>query len=205
MGSLKLNLILIVLLLISCSEDDDNIKPLTVTFPDPKFETLIRETLDKPTGDITPEDMLLITELNGLSREISDIRGIDECTNLVKLGLSGNQIIDISPLSGLTNMTSLWLEGNQIIDISPLSGLIKLEVLDLLDNGINDISPLLGLTNLEILILMTNGINDIKPLVDNIGINQGDTVDLSVNPLNEISINTYIPELRGRGVNVLWP
>ena len=83
----------------------------------------------------------------------------------------------------MTNLIFLGLPGNLIVDISPLS----------------------GLTNLDDLSLLDNGIIDIKPLVDNTGINRNDTILLVGNPLNDISINTYIPELRARGVDVDWP
>ena len=48
-----------------------------------------------------------------------------------------------------------------------------------------------------------NQIIDIYPLIQNSGIDNGDIVDLSHNPLNETTINTYIPQLESRGVNVI--
>ena len=153
-----------------------------VTFPDANFETLIRETLNKPTGDITNTDLATITELNGDSKNIYNISGIEHCTNLQGLTLSFNQIIDISALSGLTNLQGLTLWSNQIIDISALS----------------------GLTNLTILYLSDNQIIDIYPLIQNSGIDNDDEVNISYNPLSETSINTYIPQLEARGVNVYY-
>ena len=47
-----------------------------------------------------------------------------------------------------------------------------------------------------------NQITNIKPLVDNPGIGKGDIVGLDGNPLNEKSINEYIPALQARGVHV---
>jgi len=38
--------------------------------------------------------------------------------------------------------------------------------------------------------------------VSNPGLSEGDEVDLSSNPLSDTSINTYIPQLEARGVNV---
>ncbi len=59
-----------------------------------------------------------------------------------------------------------------------------------------------SLTNLVTLSLNNNLISDIFPLIQNSGINNGDVVDLSDNPLNTISINTNIPQLEARGVTV---
>ena len=117
-------LAIVLLTLLACSDKPTD--PGNISFPDPNFEALIRAVLDMPAGDIMPEDMLAITELDGLGRNITDITGIEHCTNLDSLKLILNQIADISPLSGLTNLTLLWLWGNVIADISPLSGLTNL-------------------------------------------------------------------------------
>ena len=47
-----------------------------------------------------------------------------------------------------------------------------------------------------------NQVNDINTLIQNTGIDTGDRVWLSDNPLSETSINTYIPQLEARGVTV---
>jgi Leucine-rich repeat (LRR) protein len=91
-----------------------------VTFSDANFEALIRSTLSKPTGDITDLDMATITTLNGGGWNISDISGIEYCTNLMTLALWGNQIVDISDLTGLTNLSWLDLSNNQVVNISAL-------------------------------------------------------------------------------------
>ena len=66
------------------------------------------------------------------------------------------------------------------------------------------ISPLSNLTNLDYLYLFENQIADRSPLVQNTGINQGDVVDLYENLLSGTSLNTYIPQLEARGVNVYY-
>ncbi|MCE2432931.1 MAG: leucine-rich repeat domain-containing protein [Candidatus Latescibacteria bacterium] len=74
--------------------------------------------------------------------------------------------------------------------------------LELNENLISDISPLSGLTNLERLRLDTNTISDLAPLVANMGLGNEDRVDLRGNPLSTTSLNTHIPALQGRGVDV---
>jgi len=59
-----------------------------------------------------------------------------------------------------------------------------------------------ALINLKELGLANNQIVDIFPLTQNSGINVGDTIYLTNNPLDETSINTYIPQLEARGVTV---
>ena len=66
----------------------------------------------------------------------------------------------------------------------------------------NDLEPLTGLTNLYYLDLGNNLITNIQPLVQNTGIGSNDYVNLTGNPLDDISINTYIPQLQARGVTV---
>jgi len=136
---------------------------------------------------------------------IADISPVADLKKLSFLWLSKCEIADITPITNLTSLQLLYLKHNYITDISPLAGLVHLERLYLEDNQIVDISPLENLRELDLLILSKNQISDILPLVNNSGLEEGDFVSLSSNPLNEISINEYIPALRNRGVIVIWP
>jgi Leucine-rich repeat (LRR) protein len=200
-------------------------RPSTVVaFSDANLEALIRVTLNKQGGDITDLDLESITALNGGGWNISDISGIEYCINLQNLDLRNNQINDISQLSDLVYLQTLSLLNNQISEISALSGLVNLEVLGLSGNQLIEIGSLGSLTNLNLLYLdnnqiiniislstlinlrelglADNQIVDISPLINNGGINSGDTVYLTNNPLSNDSINNYIPLLEGRGVTV---
>ena len=156
-------------------------------------------------SDISP-----LSGLNGLLRlslevnQVSNLSPLSGLTNLGYLHLQGNQIGNLSPLSGLTNLYDLYLGVNQVSDIASLSGLTSLWRLYLDGNQITDISALSGLTSLGILNLEGNQIPDIQPLVNNPGLSTGDWVDLAGNPLSSTSVNDYIPQLRARGVDVLW-
>ena len=187
--------------------DPGNGDTVIVTFPDPNFEAVIREKLKKPTGEITNVDLLTITAItyfDANNREISNITGIESCSNLTYLNLRGNNIRHISPVLGLINLEYLNFRSNNISHISDLSDLINLEWLYLDLNQISDISPVSGLINLKGLGVEINQISDIYPLVQNTGIADGDYVNLRNNPLNDLSINTYIPELKTRGVFVAY-
>ncbi|MDE2799117.1 MAG: leucine-rich repeat domain-containing protein [Gemmatimonadota bacterium] len=102
----------------------------------------------------------------------------------------------------MTNLTYLHLSDSAISDVSALSGLVSLEYLNLSINLISDISALSNLPNLTDLYLSRNTISDLSPLVANTGLGSGDEVDVRNNPLSATSLNTHIPILQGRGVNV---
>ena len=68
---------------------------------------------------------------------------------------------------------------------------------------INDLTGLESATNLTYLSLNDNNISDISPLIANTGLGTGDHVHLWGNPLSSLSLNDYIPVLRGRGVRVV--
>jgi len=165
---------------------------------------------------------LNILDLN--SNNISDVSPLSNLTilpSLTSLGtlildLSDNNISDISPLSNLTWLVGLDLSSNNISDISPLSNLTNIRALNLRRNHIGDITQIKGMINigeyesspylgLQIdLDLSYNEISDISPLIENPGINDGDSIDISNNPLNSKSIDFYILMLESKGAKVTW-
>ncbi len=158
---------------------------------------------DNSIEDVTPLRGLTRLEWLGLSdTSISDVTPLRELTRLEWLGLSDNSIANIAPLSNLTNLQRLGLSNNSIEDVTPLRELTRLEILGLSDNSIANIAPLSNLTNLQRLGLSDNSISDLAPLVANTGLGEGDEIDVSNNPLSATSINTHIPALQSRGVDV---
>jgi hypothetical protein len=153
-----------------------------VIFLDENLEQVILETIGKTTGPIFARDVEEITYLDAKGRGITRIEGLEYLKNLEYLDLGQNNLVNISPLTTLTNIRELALH----------------------ENSISDISPLAALTGLEVLYLNNNSITDISPLVSNHGINSGDIIDISHNPLSEESIGVHIPELEKRGVNMTW-
>ena len=154
-------------------------------------------------SDISPlAELPHLEELSLGSDSLSDISPLAELINLTRLKLGGILGSDISPLARLTDLTELELGNNSISDISAVSSLTNLIVLVLENNRIEDLSPLMGLTNLTTLWLSDNSISDLSPLVANAGLGEGDTVSVEGNPLSTESINTHIPTLQARGVEV---
>jgi len=116
------------------------------------------------------------------------------------LSVEENQISDISALSELTDLRVILLDSNSITDTSPLSGLTKIGEVEedmwmWLDQR-EGIEISLGLRD--------NQIASIEPLVDNEGLSVPDGIDLRGNPLSTQSLDTYVPQLEDRGVNVLY-
>jgi Leucine-rich repeat (LRR) protein len=154
-----------------------------ISIPDKNFEKAIRETLNKPAGNITAADMNRITRIDGVGYSIKNLSGIEYAKNLTYLDLGVNEISDISGLGGLPKLRVVHLSTNKISNISALSRLTKLEILDLSINQISDASALKGLTNLQILHLNLNEISDISALS---GLTNLIDLDLTSNKISDI-------------------
>ena len=200
-------------------------QPQNVNIPDSNLRNAIEQLLGKARGStITADDMARLSILDATEENIRNLTGLEHATNLTELWLRDNFISDISPIAGLTRLTvldlrdnlisnisplarltsliGLGLGQNSITNISPLARLTSLIELGLGQNNITDISPLAGLTRLNILGLSDNSISDLWPLVANSGLRNGDEVNVTGNPLSHRSLNTHIPTLQSRGVNV---
>jgi hypothetical protein len=84
---------------------------------------------------------------------------------------------------------------------SNLKGLISFSATE---KNIADLTGLEYCTNLTELDLGYNQVSDISPLMQNEGFGGGDAIYLQGNPLSWESVNIDIPELRGRGVIVVY-
>lgn len=133
-----------------------------VVFADANLESLVRRTINHPTGELTKADVIGITALDGQGLGINNLEGIEALVRLSSLRLDNNRLTDISPLADLGMLETLTLRGNQISDLSPLANLTLLQDLDLRDNAAPDPSPLAKLVNLVELNLRGNGIEDIS-------------------------------------------
>ncbi len=159
---------------------------------------------DNNISDVSHLSGLTNLEKLWIGNNISDVSPLSGLTSLIVLHLSSNNISDVSALSNLTSLTRLHIGSNSISDVSHLSGLANLKRLYLDNNSISDVSDLSGLTSLEQLYLDNNSISDIAPLVSNTGLGSGDYINMWNNPLSDTSLNTHIPALRNRGVNVQY-
>jgi len=92
----------------------------SVGFQDPGLETAVRESLNKPAGAITREDIKGLQQLDASQRNIADLARLEFAINLVSLNLAGNRIESIREIENLQNLKYLNLAHNHIRDISPL-------------------------------------------------------------------------------------
>ena len=159
-------------------------------------------------ADTGISDIALLSNLTGLEQlylsnnDLSDVSALSNLTSLRFLYLSNNDLSDVSALSNLTSLERLSLSGNDISNIARLSNLTRLRLLNLGSNDLSDVSALSSWTSLDYLYLYNNNITDLSPLIANSGLGRGDRIDVRNNPLSATSINTHIPALRDRGVDV---
>jgi PKD domain/Leucine Rich repeats (2 copies) len=166
--------------------------------------------LDNPVKDISPlKDLQNLTDLwighyGPSAAKVTGASVISAFTKLDILWMTNCGIENISFVSTLSCLHLLQLGNNDVTDITPLASCAELERLQLDLNHITDISSLEKLYNLNLVDLRFNSIADISALVKNTGLGPGDAVFLTGNPLDSISVNEYIPELRNRGVFVSY-
>ena len=83
-----------------------------VNFPDLNLQAAVRAAIDKPEGPILDSDLVGLDRLEPTGSNISDLSGIEYCTDLTILNLQENQLTDLSPLAGLTKLYGLGLNDN---------------------------------------------------------------------------------------------
>ncbi|MEE9189539.1 MAG: Ser-Thr-rich GPI-anchored membrane family protein, partial [Candidatus Neomarinimicrobiota bacterium] len=139
---------------------------IVVNIPDANLEAVIRTTLSKPLGDITANDLATIESLDGNFKNISNLSGIEYCSNILDLRLAYNNLSNIDQIAVLTTLTGLNLKNNSLSSIIALSGLTNLADLSIEENNISDISSLSSLTNLWYFGFGNNNISDISVLTN---------------------------------------
>jgi internalin A len=141
----------------SCSID-------TVNIPDKVLRQAIREAVGKQIGWLNISDLASITSLRvipqakavfGRKEYVTDLRGLEYCTNLQSLDISQNPVQDISPLAELNSLEILNLDSTSVTDLSSLQNL-HLKELSLQSIHISDLSPLANMTSLEFLYLVSD-------------------------------------------------
>lgn len=123
---------------------------------------------------------LIVHQLARASAHVDDELSAFDFGNLYSLELAGRGVTSLVGLETALGLTVVHAASNRIANLSPLEELPELWGLDLRDNRIVDVSP----------------------LVANTGLGEGDWVSLDGNPLSEESLNTHIPALLERGVDV---
>src|SRR3954468_16087536 len=102
-----------------------------VLIPDPGLNAAIRETLKKPLGPLTPQDLLTLTNLSASGRNISSVAGLEAARNLQSLALDSNSLTNFPIASALMNLTNLDLFDNLLTSFVLSNALPRLESLNL--------------------------------------------------------------------------
>ena len=138
-----------------------------ITFDDPALEAVVRKWLNKPTGQLTPQDAHQIAFLQASNAGITSLGGI-ECLPLNTALLDGNEISDLGPIAALKDLQQLVLTNNPVGDLGPLAGLAELRALDLSGAGRvltkDDFEVLGGLPMLVGLTLNFDLVGELTPL-----------------------------------------
>ncbi|MDE0539930.1 MAG: leucine-rich repeat domain-containing protein, partial [Rhodospirillales bacterium] len=144
----------------------------------------------------------LVLEGNKQLRHIHPLAGM---TELRSLNLGGTAVADIAPLRYLTGLWFLSIRETSVVDFSPLQGLKELDFLHLGGLSITDLSRLTGVISISVhLNLSFNHIGDISELIDGEMLVDGASLDLRLNPLGASAIDTHIPMLEARGIDVSY-
>ncbi len=123
-------------------------------FPDPAFKELLLKEVDKPSGELTSEDISKISKKGDLyiqGQNIKSIEGIQIFSSLRSVCISETQVTDLSPLADLNNLESLELVNTNIEDFSHMPDLLNLKRLFIITDREMDIGSLSKLKNLNFL------------------------------------------------------
>ncbi len=134
-----------------------------VSFEDENLESLIRETLEMPTDQLTYFDLKKIRKLDFTGKEIRDISGLEHASFLEELVVDG-PVANIELIGQLTVLKKLTIRNAELTSISFAKNLKELNYLDLSYNQLKDISIIKDLDNLVYLDIKRNKISDVSPI-----------------------------------------
>lgn len=120
-----------------------------VSIPDPGLNAVIRETLQKPVGPLTQQDLLSLTNLDASNRTIGSAAGLEAARNLISLNLFNNHLTNFALPGGFRNLAVLDLGFNSIAQCSLPDDLTNLNTLFLEGNALTNFALPAGLTALS--------------------------------------------------------
>jgi Leucine-rich repeat (LRR) protein len=175
-----------IILIIRALEKSDNkqLKLLLKTLKYIKF----KDKFVFPFGS----DPIINLSSNNIEK-ISEIKGLDNLSNLNKLYLDFNRINEIEGLNNLNNLKSLHFQWNKIGKIEGLNNLTKLEYLYLNNNEIDKIQGIQNLQNLKSLMIYDNQITEIENIEH---LSNLEILNLRNNGIKEIKGLDYLKNLK---------
>lgn len=113
------------------------------------------------------QDMQSLEEIDlALTKTITDIKYLSNCSNLKKISIWDDPVSDISPLSGKKHLSDIDISGTKIQDIKALSDCKNLSRVAICDTSVTDISILGNNPNLTCVRLSNSPIKSIEALRD---------------------------------------
>src|SRR5262245_15853898 len=133
-----------------------------VSIPDPGLNAAVRETLQKPVGPLTEQDLLSLRTLNARRRSVRRIDGLEAARNLVSLELPINLLTNFALPGTLTKLTNLDLSINSLTNCFIPNGMTNLASLVLEANALRNLTLPGDLRGLKHLALEHNQLGSFK-------------------------------------------
>lgn len=118
--------------------EPQNTEPVTESFTDEKFLDIVREAIEKPTGDIYPDDLVDVTNLNVNNSGLTSLDGIEYMTSLENLDCTSNHLGELDLYSN-KELKSVQCADNDLTDLD-LSGNAELTVVNASHNALFSIN-----------------------------------------------------------------
>ena len=139
-----------------------------VEIANPILEKAIRKAAKKPTGELTEADLDKLTSLHLSRNQLTDVKGLENTSQLKALFLNENKLTKLTGVKGLEKLTQLKqleLSDNQLTDVTGLEKLNQLTELNLYGNQLTEVpKELEKLTQLEVLDLNLNNLTSVTGL-----------------------------------------
>jgi hypothetical protein len=98
-----------------------------VSIPDAGLAAAIRDALQKPSGALTEQDLLSLTNLPARARGITSLAGLEAAANLTILDLRTNNLSALIVPNGLTRLVTIDLSLNPLANCTIPEGLTNLQ------------------------------------------------------------------------------
>lgn len=146
-------------------------KKTPVSVPDKYLQAGLNDALNtekinyisnrKSTAPLFKEDLEQLSgNLNLNNRNISNLKGIENCINVTSLNLDNNNISNVGLLRENRSIKHISLNNNKLTNIDSLFSLSKLQEIKVNDNKIQSLKGISNLKSLEWLFIENNCIED---------------------------------------------
>ena len=152
-----------------------------MSFSDKAFESVLREKLNKQSGEILTSELRDITSLDLQGKMFTSIEGIQYCKILSSLNIKDTSISDISPLTDCDNVQELFVINSPISNVQALSNMTVLKNVVFDRVPISDISPLSNNSYLKSLKLYSTNVYNLKSIKT---INNLETLEIRYSNIN---------------------